>query len=246
MTRMVFGQLNVLFQNTDAQVQGDLQQLVDRERVSLLALNEAGPTVDAGVDAFTEHNGWSEYRPKDAGSDRILWDPEVYKALPFFGARQLSDRGPAKYNPPRHLIWHGLQHRASGTRHLVYCTHLTAGYADDSKGLQAWRDQSTRVAVLRVLATTAGHMAEHSAYDFHHLLGDLNARQDDHSEWWYPAAALTSVWQPDTRPNRIDYVMHSRWSTARGLKVSRRYYVGRGIDSDHEAQIKVMELPQAR
>jgi hypothetical protein len=188
---------------------------------------------------------WSAYQPREADELGLIWNPDVWRAEPLFGVRRISDRGPVKYLPPRFLIWQGLYHRPTQARHLFYVTHITQGYAKDDGEVPeaAWRRQAARDALLRIAATTANHMAEQDAYAFHHLLGDMNARQNNASEWWYPHPLLESGFVRDTMPKSIDYMLHSRMADANGLRVVKRTSVHRGIDSDHDAQVKRIKLP---
>lgn len=241
MTTTTLCQLNVLHSLTPAQVQGDLEQLLTDEQPSLFALNEVGPDVAPGVDAFVNLHGWVQYAPS-VTSNRLVWNPNVWRPTPVRGHRKLSEHGPTKVDPPTFLIWQGLEHQPSQTRHLVFCTHLTHGYNNPDAPFQAWRDATARQALLRVLGVTANAVVDHPDHTRHHLLGDLNARQELASPWWYPTPVLGSLWAPDAMPKRIDYMMHSRPSADLGLRVLRRYAVSKGIDSDHAAQVKQYAL----
>lgn len=236
---------NVFRKNSAATVEGDLHQLVRDHAADLIAVNEASSaTSDKGVDAFVDRIRWRAFQPREADELGILWNPDVWRAEPQFGVRRISDRGPVGYLPPRHLIWQGLVHRPTGTRHLVYCTHITQGYAKDDPELPhgAWRDHAARTALLRIAATTATHMAELDQYQHHHLLGDLNARQNNRDEWWYPHPLLEAGWVRDTMPKSIDYVLHSHMAADNGLRVVKRYSTVKGMDSDHAAQVKRVRI----
>lgn len=236
-------EFNVLFKNTPEVVEQDLHQLEKGTGAQLVALNEAGPTVDKGVDAFVKRMAWQQLAPGGV-TNRILWNPDEWRAEPFFGHRRISDRGPTKA-PPRSLVWQGLYHRPSKTRHLVYSTHVTAGYAreDGKPGSHGWRDVLAQQGLLRIAATVAEHAAERGEdFPYQHLWGDLNCGQRNRQEWWYPHPLLEAFFVRDTMPKAIDYMMHSHRAAAAGLKVGRRYSFDRGLDSDHRAQVKVHRL----
>lgn len=238
---------NVFRKNPAATIESDLSELIRVHGVDLIAVNEASSaTSDPGVKRFVRRLAWHAYQPGEANELGILWNPDVWRAEALFGVRRISGRGPVAYLPARQLIWIGLVHRPTGTKHLVYCTHITGGYAkDDNAGLShtAWRDVAARQALLRVAATTAAHMAEHDEYRFHHLLGDLNARQNNRDEWWYPHPLLESGFVRDTMPKSIDYMLHSHMAADAGLKVVKRTSVRKGMDSDHAAHLKTVSLP---
>lgn len=248
---IVVASYNVFRKNDADTVEGDLHELEKQHQAQLMALQEAhndpdsGGTAGRGVASFVRRMGWSEYRPKEGRQLALIWNPDIWRAEPFFGVRKLSDKGPVKYTPPTHVIWHGLYHRPSQTRHLVYCAHVMRGYAKegaDAPQPQAWLDEAARSGLLRLLALSASHQLDQPGYAFHHLWGDLNARQNNRDRWWYPHPLLESLYERDTVPRSIDYMLHSHASTDAGLKVVKRYTVGSGggMDSDHAAQVKVM------
>lgn len=244
----VLAEFNVYRHNDADTVEGDLHELEKRHGAQLMALNEVtGDGPERGVSAFVKRMAWSAYQPREGRELALIWNPGIWRAEPFFGVRRISGSGPVKFTPPRHLIWQGLYHRPSGTRHLVYVTHVTQGYAKegpDAPPAGAWRDEAAREALLRISATVANHMAEQDAYGFHHLLGDLNARQNNRDEWWYPHPLLEAAFVRDTQPKSIDYMLHSHMAATNGLTVVKRYAVDKGIDSDHPAQVKVVKLPK--
>lgn len=245
---IVIGEYNVLRTNVADVVEEDLHQLEKDHDVQLLALCEANSrSADRGVDSFVSRMAWSAYQPKEAGELALCWNPDLWRAVPFFGVKRLSDQGPVKFTPPRFVIWQGLYHRPSQTRHLIYATHLTQGYAKtgaDQPPAADWRDTAARTALLRLVALTASHMVDQPAFRYHHLAGDLNARQSNRDRWWYPHPVLESLWERDTVPPSLDYLMHSHASVDAGLKVVKRYRVGAagGMDSDHAAQIKQLRV----
>lgn len=253
MSAIVMASYNVFRKNDAATVSGDLNTLHKRHNVELAALQEAhndpdsGGTAGDGVEDFTHRMAWSSYKPREARQLAIVWNPDVWRAEPFFGVRKLSDKGPVKYTPPTHVIWHGLYHRPTQTRHLVYCAHIMRGYAKEGPEApqpQAWLDEAARSGLLRLVQLSAAHQIDQPGYTFHHLAGDLNARQNNRDRWWYPHPVLESLYERDTVPRSIDYVMHSHASADAGLRVTKRYTVGDGggMDSDHAAQVKVMRV----
>lgn len=238
-----------VFRKLDADtVEGDLHQLQRQDDVDLMGLQEVQDvtaSAGTGVRQYVDRMAWSSYIPKETRNLALIWNPDVWRAEPFFGVRKLSDKGPVKYTPPTWVIWHGLYHRPSQTRHLVYDTHVMRGYAKeaaDAPQPQAWLDEAARLGLLRIVQLVASHMVDHGVFTYHHLLGDLNARQDNRARWWYPHPVLESLFARDTRPHSIDYMLHSHAAEDAGLRVVSRKVVDKGLDSDHAAQVKTMRV----
>lgn len=251
MPAATFVEYNVLFRNKRATIAGDVERLARPGRV--LCLNEVskGDTPPGrGVDDAVGKLGWEQWH-EESGDNRILWDPAVWASDGFRGNRQVGPSAKewgidAANNPPRWLLWQGLTHIESGTRHLFYCTHVTAGYAKPegawSDRLEDYKDDSAMHHMLWVVSLVARHMLTQRHYTFHHLLGDLNSQQHNEAVWWYPARVLDGLFVPDTQPRSIDWMLHSHQSAAKGLKVKRRWSLGAkdGLHSDHRAQLKAV------
>ena len=230
------GTYNCLFTNDPDVTRQDVAELAGL--ADLLVLTEARST---GVDQALRALGWREFRHPRESSDRIVWDPEVWQALDVFGDDLVHGSGPGKYLPARHITWQGLRHRASGTRHLVMASHVTAGYAGDAAH-QAWRDWAARQHLLGIVARTA-RLEQRDDLDYFHLAGDLNAHRVRTQEWWYPVRILGSLYSPDDKEGvgGLDYVMHTRLSEDRGLRETRRWTVD--LHSDHPAHLKTVRFP---
>lgn len=238
---------NVLFRNTRATIAGDVRELGGL--ASLLVLNEATPegAGGKGVADGVRDLGWKLFTG-ERGDNVIAWDPRVWQPDVFKGNRQVAPSAAewglpaARFNPPRYVLWHGFTHRATGTRHLVYGTHVTAGYARPegqfSEGLEDYKDDSAMHHMLWLVSTVARHMLAHRDYEHHHLLGDLNAQQRKEGVWWYPARILDGLFVADTLPRSIDYVLHSHRSVASGLRVRKRWSAR--LHSDHPAHLKTV------
>lgn len=236
---------NVYRKNRDRVVRGDLLQLATDERVTVMVLGEAGPPVDAGVDAAVRRLGWRQYHP--VGSDRITWDPDTWEAIADGSCRRVHKRGPAPWLPARYLLDQPLRHRPSGTDHVFVGTHVTAGYVPEDKPHDEWRDYAARRHMLAAVQLTARLTARWDAPgQYVHLWGDLNARPGDDGEWWYPSRILASLYVPDTQRRSLDWMLHTWASHDAGLRQLSRYSLGEadGMDSDHRAHVKVCRVPR--
>jgi hypothetical protein len=143
------------------------------------------------------------------------------------------------------MLWKSLVHK-DGSVHRFYVTHLPQGYAKPegsfSDKVEWFKDIVAKEAVLTIDHITNRHINGNpkSVVEFDHLLGDMNSRQANHQQPWYPSNVWDDNWIPDTKPGSIDWMMHSKRAKVNGLHVISRTTIGKehGLDSDHRANLK--------
>ena len=247
--REVIGHYNVLRKNSKTTVQNDIEDLA--KRASAFDLNE-GNQVKAIREVLADLGyHWDRV---EGGSDWLCWDPQAWSERPWHKVWKVSKSAHEmgfdfKVNPARFLIARALVHRPSGERFDLYATHLAAGYAKPEgtfpDRLERLKDLQAKQGVHNVERITSSRIRARKAVAFHILNGDMNSRQDNRDEPWYPANVWRDTWRPDSRPGSIDWMMISRKASQHGLRVEKRYALGdkpgqAGFDSDHSANF--MEL----
>lgn len=245
-----FGHYNVFRKNSPQVVAEDVSNLL--KRCSVVDLDEVIPGLVSAVKRVIRDHKFDSVH---YGSVWLVWDPKVWDEMGFYrqvklcrSAKELGYNIP--FHPERHLIGQGLNHVKSNTNHLVTATHLPQGYAKE-EGEKADRiarleDLQAMEAVHKLDVTLEEWIKDNPRFNFHYLQGDMNSRQSNRQEHWYPANALRDQWVPDTMPNSIDWMMHSRQSTKHGLDVVRRWSENKGWNSDHPAEFKRVQFPANR
>ena len=247
MAKETIAEYNLLFRNTDKVIAGDLKKLM--QIASVAALNEGSATHVDVIKRVCTEAGWGYYYSGE--SDWIIWDKKVWKAT---GRQKMWSISPSaaslgltfKYSPARRMIRRPLKHIKTGAVHAFFCTHIVQGYAKPEgtfhDKFEAYKDLAAKAGILRVDNITQRWVDRPETSEFDHLLGDMNVRQANKQEPWYPANVWTDQWVPDTQPGSIDWMMHSRRSVRHGLKVVKRYTLGKtaGFDSDHRFNAKTI------
>lgn len=225
---------NTNFRDQADDVAANLTQLLLKCQVATLTESRS-----AAVDRVLASHGWEEYR-RDNSSDRIVWDPEIWRRRGPAGVLEVHGPGPGKFLPARAVSWVTLQHRASGSSHTMIASHVTSGYSSPRNvPFARWRDQAARKHLLAIVEVSARLLARTGpkAPDYLHLAGDLNGKPTRVGAWWYPARLLDSLYVPDPEAG-LDYLLHSRSSAERGLRVARRWTEPLGEEAFHPAHYK--------
>lgn len=227
---------NTNFRDGDDQVAANVFQLLSTCQVA--GLTEAR---SEGVDEALLRKEWDQHQ---VGSDRLVWDPDLWVARGPKGHVEVHGPGPGAYLPAREVSWTTLEHKGSGTRHLFMLSHVTSGYASpEDIPFRAWRERAAQDHLLTIVEVTA-RLIQQERITFHHLLGDLNAKPARVAAWWYPVRLLDSLYVEDPEAG-LDYVLHSRASRERGLEVARRWTEALGSEGIHPAHYKRVTFPRS-
>lgn len=247
MPKETIGEYNVLFRNSDKVIVGDLKKAMGF--TSVLGINEGSSVHANAIRKLCEQMNWGSFYSGE--SDWVLWDRDVWKASGRQKMWTISPSAaslglPFKYSPARRMIRRPLKHVKSGDIHGFFVTHIVQGYAKPegafSDKFEAYKDLAAKAGILRVDNITQRWIDNPYTAKFDHLLGDMNVRQGNKQEPWYPANVWADQWKPDTLPGSIDWMMHSRRSERNGLRVVKRYTLGAtaGFDSDHRFNAKTV------
>lgn len=231
---------NTNFRTPDRVRYAQVGLVLDKSEVAVLT--EAGDPI---VKRAVTEAGWDGVMA-EGSSELVAWNPAVFRRRRKGpeGVREVHGPGPSKYLPGREVSWLTLEHKGSGTSHLVIASHVTAGYAaHPDKRFDKWRTEAARRHLLALVALTAELVAAHPGVEFHHLAGDLNAGPDKRQEWWYPSRVLDSLYRPDPRAG-LDWLAHTRASAANGLRVRRRWTEPLGSEGFHPAHYKRVSVPR--
>lgn len=228
---------NTNFRDPPGEVARNLGRLLGRCQVA--GLTEAR---SEGVDTALEAAGWSEARRGDS-SDRLVWDPAIWRPRGPRGVVQVHGDGPGKYLPAREVTWTTLEHRGSGACHTFLLSHVTSGYAvPDELPYAKWRDRAAKRHLLTLVEVTARLLVK-PRVEYLHLLGDLNAKPSRVGAWWYPVRLFDALYVEDTEAG-LDYLLHTRDARERGLVVARRWTEDLGAEGIHPAHYKRVMFPR--
>lgn len=232
------GHYNVYRLNTAKIVAGDVALLC--AEASVFSLNEVHRHHLRKVRRVLRKSGFKASRK---GSDMLCWNKKVWAKTGIKQSHRLCDKAPVPFHPARYLLVRPLRFRADDSHHWFNVTHLPQGYAVPGGGgkpdhVARWENEQGMRSVtnLRKILTKQILTNPHA---YHHLLGDMNARIANDDEPWYPGVALSYQWDLINAPqNRIDWIVISKRSVERGMKVLRRWTGTKsdGYDSDHKAQ----------
>lgn len=241
MTTVTIVEYNVLFRNPRKVILGDVLDLMDIG--SVMGLNEGarGEPAQAIREACAKRK-WQFVTTGE--SDWLLWNPNFWSPRGAAHTHKICQSAQElgttiKLHPARYMVSQALRHQ-DGSVHDFNVTHLPQGFAKPegsfSDKIEWLVDVQAKEATLRVHNITERRIKANKA-KFHHLMGDMNVRQANTQQPWYPANLWDDLWVSDTLPGSIDWMMISKVSLKNGMRVVDRdtYDHGDGMNSDHKA-----------